>query len=787
MIFKTEQLPPTQDRVRSALAIYKRANIYRFTNQERYTTLLNDFYKDEIARRIDLASRAHENRENQEMILGVISQRKHIVDWMVDWCWTYDPRNVNLGLPTLIPWIPWPEQIKFIEWFYNQYLNGEGGLIEKSRDAGATWLFCLLYLREWRWERGFAAGIGSEKLMKVDQKDNPDAVFSKARILLYNQPTWWFPYGFDRRMHDKIANLVNPEMESNIGGEGGDEIGRGGRRGVYLVDEKASVQNQKAVDAALSQTTSCQFDLSTPKGMNHFGQKRHSGKVKVFTFHWKSDSRKDVDWYEHEVDRLDPVIVAQEIDIDYQASVEGLFIDPKWIDAAAELKLEAGGITSAGLDVAAGGKNKSAMAIRKGCVVRVKFWNFKSGTQLTYKAIEQGNKHGISYLNYDKIGVGHAVYSTLDTIDLDETNKIRMVFKHFGVNAGGRASDRYYPEFNAKGHEIFFNPRAEWWYLVSKRFEKTYEHVKGYNKYPLDELISIENDPELKAQLSSPMKLWTQNGKIKVESKEDMVKRGIQSPDGADALIMAFIPQDAGLKHVFPGYNSVLPQHQGDTSNYCKFKIDWNKTPQHKHLHYAAFCQQSDLTVYMISGIFNQSNGRLYIYKNMKITTPVPSVIVPRLTQIMQLHKLEFHRFLANDMMFNKGKKSLARLFKLEFRKSITEQDVRLRLPKRYDAAGSVAIMNEMILRDLFFVHESCKDLNYQMSNWKFLKGKAVVDNYGMCECLLMIVSELRQVVSFREILKMHEYTTKEAYENMPMTEYTEKDPAKKESSMISI
>ena len=58
-----------------------------------------------------------------------------------------------------------------------------------------------------------------------------------------------------------------------------------------------------------------------------------------------------------------------------------------------------------------------------------------------------------------------------------------------------------------------------------------------------DELISIDSSCtcliELQAELSRPRRVFTANGKIKVEPKADMKKRGVDSPNLADALIMA--------------------------------------------------------------------------------------------------------------------------------------------------------------------------------------------------------------------------------------------------------
>jgi hypothetical protein len=39
----------------------------------------------------------------------------------------------------------------------------------------------------------------------------------------------------------------------------------------------------------------------------------------VFTFHWRSDPRKDDEWYRNECEKIDnPIIVAQELDLNYQ-------------------------------------------------------------------------------------------------------------------------------------------------------------------------------------------------------------------------------------------------------------------------------------------------------------------------------------------------------------------------------------------------------------------------------------------------------------------------------------
>ena len=75
--------------------------------------------------------------------------------------------------------------------------------------------------------------------------------------------------------------ILNPENGSSIVGEAGDNIGRGARTSIYFKDESAYYEHADAIDAALSQTSNCKIDVSTPNGPgNPFYRKRHGGKIR---------------------------------------------------------------------------------------------------------------------------------------------------------------------------------------------------------------------------------------------------------------------------------------------------------------------------------------------------------------------------------------------------------------------------------------------------------------------------------------------------------------------------
>ncbi len=659
------------------------------------------------------------------------SQREAIIDWMVDWCWTIDPRNPAIGLPAELPFVPFPKQIEFIEWVYNHYLNQQNGLIEKSRDMGATWLFCAIFLREWRWQEGFTAGVGSRKLELVDCKDNPKAIFHKLRFLIERHPQWWRPRGFNTKVHDKIANLTNPEMHSNISGEGGDDIGRGDRRSMYLVDEYAFLEHQKATASALSQTTNSCFKLSTPNGMNDYAQERYSQKVDVFTFDWRDDPRKGQEWYEEQKRILDDVIVAQEIDHDYNASVENIFIPPNHVRAAVGLDLTDQGMRSAGLDVAAGGRNKSSLVIKTGSLIKKYTWNFKNGVDLTHRTIEVCNQEGVDHLSYDPIGVGHSVHSTI------ERTTVRMDFDYFPVGAGESPSNTYYEEFGRYAKDVFANAKTEWWYRVSVLFRNTYEFVEHGIPRQQSEMISIPNDPELMAQLSSPLKLYKANGKMMIEPKSQMNDRGIQSGDEADALVMSTIPKNLGFNRVFATYTK---------ANCRPVNIDFeNIDAGQSQIICVLWYDKKSGGIHGNYFFWGRRSKTLRIYAEIDHYSPVVQLLNIELREKARVALIKagnnmpyVSKYLCNEDMQSNGKNDWVYILR-------KNANIRIQTAPTYEEAAAIVIARYMFQTKQIICDSNCVITNQECRNWRMIDNKPEADAFFHCRAICIAVSILRE------------------------------------------
>ncbi|RJQ04433.1 MAG: terminase B [Bacillota bacterium] len=69
---------------------------------------------------------------------------------------------------------------------------------------------------------------------------------------------------------------------------------------------------------------------------------------------------------------------------------------------------------------------------------------------------------------------------------------------------------------------------------------------------------AIPDDPVLVGQLSSRRHALTSKGKIRLESKDDMRRRGLRSPDRADALALTFWPRNASSHVTASAFSTAL-------------------------------------------------------------------------------------------------------------------------------------------------------------------------------------------------------------------------------------
>jgi hypothetical protein len=448
-----------------------------------------------------------------------------------NYCYTYDPRVT----PATMRFRLFPKQAEYLTWLQNLERSQESGVCEKSRGVGISFLSCAYALHGFLFRSGFKAGFGSRKLHYVDRQGDMDSLFEKIRFMLRKLPEWMLPKGFKFGVHDCYAKLLNPANGAAITGEGGDEIGRGGRTTIYFVDESAHLQHPEMIDSALTETTNVRVDVSTPNGNgNPFYLKRATyPSHRIFTFHWKDDPRKDEAWARKKRADEGETLFASQYDIDYAASLDGIAIPAAWVKAAMGVKLHPSAKCIAGQDVAEDGNDLSVFVPRRGPVVGDPVsWSRVNTTETAWRARDEAEKLNAAVLCYDSVGVGAGVKGTLNTSE----RKLR--FTPMAINVGKAPSETVWPD-GETSQEKFDNLKAELWWSLRCRFERTYEHFMGVKQHPNDEMISLPQHQQLAHELSIPKYFRSDRGKIRIESKKELKARGIKSPDFADALVLS--------------------------------------------------------------------------------------------------------------------------------------------------------------------------------------------------------------------------------------------------------
>ncbi len=499
------------------------------------------------------------------------------IAFIEDWVDTFDPRNAGTDRPTRLPFVLFPRQREFIEFLHACTTAETHGLVEKSRDMGATWLCCAYSVWSFLFVPGSNIGWGSRKAMSVDQIGNMNSIFEKMRFILRTVPVEFWPEGFTED-HMSYMRIHAPNGNS-ITGESGDDIGRGGRTQMYFKDESAHYEHPESIEASLGDNTSVQIDISSVNGLgNVFHRKRESGvewtggevtkeHVNVFVMGWEDHPAKTDEWYkQREAKAIEEGLLhvfRQEVDRNYAASVEGVVVPAEWVKSAIDAhvalkwKEETNDPCWAGLDVADGGGDRNALAIREATILRViEQWGERDTGLTTRRALDgvQGyaRKNRRVRLQYDSVGVGAGVKAESNRLEDDGLLPKHVTFASWNAGAtvlepDARVIDT--DDDSPLNKDFYGNLKAQAWWQLRLRFERTHRAVTEGVKYEPDELISLPSDLPLLRTLQKELSQPTMGKNSRMRLIIDKQPEGTRSPNLADAVVMAYWPCD-------PSYDS---------------------------------------------------------------------------------------------------------------------------------------------------------------------------------------------------------------------------------------
>ena len=200
------------------------------------------------------------------------------------------------------------------------------------------------------------------------------------------------------------------------------------------------------------------------------------------------------------------------------------------VEEATKREVEASPTTPVvwGVDVARFGGDRSAIAKRQGNVILEPIKTYQGRDIMEMAGIVLSEYEACNYrlrpqsIYIDAIGIGAGLADRLRELDLPAV----------AISVSETASLR--DRFNRLRDELFWNAR-EW-------FEARDCH--------------IPNDATLIQEITAIRYKYLSNGKLKVESKDEMKRRGQRSPDVADAFVLSFAENGAIAGGYSRGYSS---------------------------------------------------------------------------------------------------------------------------------------------------------------------------------------------------------------------------------------
>jgi phage terminase large subunit len=495
--------------------------------------------------------------------------KAHPAKFIGHWCDTYDPRNAGSGVPARMPFILFQRQIELVDYLHDVLKAEESGLVEKCRDMGATWVCCAFSVWLWKFWEGASVGWGSRKEQLVDRIGDADSIFEKMRMIIAGLPSEFKPAGFNSKDHATYMRIINPENGATITGESGDNIGRGGRKLIYFKDESAHYEHAEKIEAALTDNTRCQIDISSVNGLgNVFHRRREAGvdwapgepilkgRTSVFVMDWRDHPAKTQEWYDARRKKATDDgllhLFAQEVDRNYSASVEGIIIPAEWvaaaIDAHIKLKFDDSGMWCAALDVADEGGDTNALALRKGVILKsVEEWGERDTGNTARRAVSTCRGLGSLDLQYDSVGVGAGIKA--ETNRLNDEQLLPKGLQLVPWNGGAAVQD---PKFHVipddaespLNEDFYTNLKAQAWWNLRRRFELTWRALNelGFHGWRADDLISLPSTLTLLRKLQKELSQPTASQGARLKLLVDKKPEGTRSPNLADSVVMVFWP-----------------------------------------------------------------------------------------------------------------------------------------------------------------------------------------------------------------------------------------------------
>jgi hypothetical protein len=398
---------------------------------------------------------------------------------------------------------------------------------------------------------------GTQAFILTHMGDATRSLFAMTKRYNNNLPPGLAPKADKDNENQLLFNKLNSGYR--VGTAGSKEIGRSMTNQLLHMSEYAFYESHGEIKRGIEQTVADiagteKIKESTANGINNAfysdwqnAKEGNSDAINIFVpWYWQNEYTRDdkgmqlteeeLDWMEqYQYNGLSKRHLAwrrnklNDFDGDYDQKCRGFrqeypftdeeafinsitdtFITVEPVQRARKARVESESRLIIGVDPARGGVDKTAICWRKGRLVyKVETYSGLNTMELCGRLKIIIEKDRPVKMFIDCIGLGAGVVDRMQEMGYDVA---------IGVNVARAAnlSDR------------FHNLRAELWYDMREWFLQ-------------DMPVQIPDDPELQKQLCGlGYRPQGSTGRLVIESKEDAKKRGMDSPDKADALAITF-------------------------------------------------------------------------------------------------------------------------------------------------------------------------------------------------------------------------------------------------------
>lgn len=328
---------------------------------------------------------------------------------------------------------------------------------------------------------------------------NEFVIVNKTRIHIKGYPEDWFA---------KIEAASDPD---NLAGYHAKYL-------LYIVDEASGLGNEFAavINGAITEENAKLFMIGNPtkrSGYFYDSHTKNTGQWASHTMSARNSPLVSEEWVQEMEGEWgkDSDIVRVRVDGKFPKSESDSYISTTLIENAFDYVIDSpAGKKVLGVDVARFGDDESVLIGREGKKM-IQFDTYKkfATTELTGAVI-----NAIQTYNYDEVNID------IGAMGPGVVDQVREKLKNIATNCKVNEIN-----FGGKGDDHNHDMTAKLW---------------GNIRDKLKENIDLQKDEKLKEQLTNRKYSFDSSGRLKMESKKHMKARGIESPDRADALVLAY-------------------------------------------------------------------------------------------------------------------------------------------------------------------------------------------------------------------------------------------------------